>query len=306
LLNKIRNGIILEPEEWNALTMKKQLPEKAFAVRLMSRLYKVKNFNEAQLRGINEKEQSWNSLDSSRKLTYNDEDKRPPRSWAITKTLEQLKSSISEDHRFSSTVILKKGAKVVLLANTNPERGLVNGAQGEIVGFKDTKDWKAGDVPDSDTRKRLAGFVEEFYQTRSTIVPIVRFTNGFTTAITPVAQESLRGTNRDRYSVCRTQIPLTLAWALSIHKSQGMTLEYVEVSSEDIFEAGQLYVGLSRATKLEGLTVSGFSREQKAMDEDVLRFYENTTWEDLGPTNKPRKIARFKKTPNSLNTAAIP
>jgi len=81
LLNKIRNGIILEPEEWNALTVKKQLPDKAFAVRLMSRLYKVKNFNEVQLRGINAPAQTWDSLDSSRKLFYTDDDKVAPRSW---------------------------------------------------------------------------------------------------------------------------------------------------------------------------------------------------------------------------------
>src|SRR5215469_6982752 len=64
-----------------------------------------------------------------------------------------------------------------------------------------------------------------------------------------------------------------------------MTLEHVEVSSQDIFESGQLYVGFSRATKLEGLTVTGYSREQMAMDKDVLEFYETTKWEDLGSSN---------------------
>jgi len=76
-------------------------------------------------------------------------------------------------------------------------------------------------------------------------------------------------------------MPLALAWALSIHKSQGMTLQYVDVTSNDIFETGQLYVALSRATALEGLIVSGFSREQLPMDKDVLEFYQNTPWENL-------------------------
>lgn len=60
-----------------------------------------------------------------------------------------------------------------------------------------------------------------------------------------------------------------------------MTLKYVDVTSNDIFESGQLYVALSRATALEGLTVSGFNRTQLPMDKDVLRFYQETQWEGL-------------------------
>ncbi|RAL68744.1 hypothetical protein DID88_007439 [Monilinia fructigena] len=111
--------------------------------------------------------------------------------------------------------------------------------------------------------------------------PVVKFADGRTSAIAPVPSETLMGTAEDRYLTCRTQIPLLLAWALSIHKSQGMTMEHVEVSRKDIFESGQLYVALSRATTLEGLTVTGYSREQIAMDEDVVEFYQKTKWENL-------------------------
>jgi len=118
--------------------------------------------------------------------------------------------------------------------------------------------------------------------------PIVRFSGGRQTAIPPVPSESLRGNSWDRYLVCRTQIPLTLGWALSIHKSQGMTLQHVELSTKDIFETGQLYVGLSRATTLGGLTVTGLNRKVLEMDPDVLAFYEGVDrWVDLGRTNKP-------------------
>jgi hypothetical protein len=58
-----------------------------------------------------------------------------------------------------------------------------------------------------------------------------------------------------------------------------MTLDYIDVSSKDLFEPGQLYVGLSRGTSLGGLTLSGNSRKQLATDLDVLSFYETTEWE---------------------------
>jgi len=70
----------------------------------------------------------------------------------------------------------------------------------------------------------------------------------------------------------RIQIPLILSWALSIHKSQGQTLNYIIVDLTKIFECGQAYVALSRAANMEGLQVKGFNKQKIKANSKVLTF----------------------------------
>jgi ATP-dependent DNA helicase PIF1 len=264
ILNKIRNGIYLDDDEWRVLEGKKKNHDPKFcAVRLMARKTDVDEVNRKELAAIKTPSMQWKSLDFRQN--------------------NALAEDHFKNHRLPETLTLKIGAKVVLLTNLNLKRGLVNGSQGEVVGFEDIEEEPTGNVT-FDKRQTIQ------FHARSKLAPVVRFTNGITKTISAVATSSLVGSRiqDELYEsgpkvVCRTQIPLILGWALTIHKSQGMTLEYLEVSSKYIFERGQLYVALSRGTSLEGTTLTGYTREQLPVDSDVVEFYENTEWEALGP-----------------------
>ncbi|XP_005099261.1 ATP-dependent DNA helicase PIF1 [Aplysia californica] len=137
---------------------------------------------------------------------------------------------------------LKIGAQVMLCKNLDVQRGLVNGARGVVTS----------------------------YDTKNHGHPVVKFVCGVTEIIKPSRWVfRLSGGN----TVVRRQVPLKLAWAISIHKSQGMTLDCVEMSLSRVFETGQAYVALSRAKSLEGLRVLDFSNSCVRADPRVLSFY---------------------------------
>ena len=130
----------------------------------------------------------------------------------------------------------------MLLKNT-PEWGLVNGSRGVVVRFD----------------RKNPNF------------PIVLFSNGASHTIEPfeVFQASTGG------AMTRKQLPLKLGWCLTVHKSQGMTLDRLELQLDDVFDYGQAYVALSRVTSLGGLWIKGTAITQNMVKAhpDVIEFH---------------------------------
>ena len=105
------------------------------------------------------------------------------------------------------------------------------------------------------------------------IVNIVKFTNGIEIIMTPHIWQSDKIPN-----LGISQIPLILAWAVTIHKSQGATLEAAEIDvGSGIFECGQTYVALSRVKSLDGLYLSSFDAKRIRINKKVKDYYENLT-----------------------------
>lgn len=134
-------------------------------------------------------------------------------------------------------LVLKCNARVVLLKNINSI--LVNGLRGTVQKFID-------------------GY------------PVVMFDNNQVQVI----KEELFTAEKDGIIVAtRKQIPLDLAYAMTIHKSQGMSFDYLEVDLSKVFEPGQAYVAVSRAKRIDGLRILSCKESLPKISALVNEFY---------------------------------
>ncbi|MFT7086525.1 MAG: hypothetical protein ACJAV5_002253 [Vicingaceae bacterium] len=166
---------------------------------------------------------------------------------AETKGNEKLLEGLKKSVLALESMELKLGAKVMFVRNI-PEKGVVNGSLGEIIDFDD----------------------EENY-------PLVRLTDDRLVIASPEDWKIQDETGKVLAQF--NQIPLRLAWAITIHKSQGMTLDAAEIDLSNTFEKGQGYVALSRLKKLENLKLLGIN--QMALQVDALAFKADRRFQEL-------------------------
>lgn len=162
---------------------------------------------------------------------------KPP---LTSKEREKYEKETTRNLPISAILELKEKALVMLVANVCLEMGLANGSCGEVQSF------------DTDG------------------LPIVKF-ESVTAKVRPYDWVLQLGT---RCKATVTGVPLTLAYAITIHKSQGQTIDKLFVDLHGVWEYGQAYTSLSRAKSLSGLVVNNFKTDYIKAHPKVLEFYQ--------------------------------
>lgn len=148
------------------------------------------------------------------------------------------KEKINKTYQIEDNIQYTINSQVMLTVNKIDE-GLANGSRGIIINFDP--------------------------------YPVVQFLNGKIMMIEPHEWKI----EEETCTVTKRQIPLIYAWAITVHKSQGMTIDYLITDIGDsIFEAGQVYVALSRVKSIDGLSITGINYSRIRSNPTVIAFYE--------------------------------
>lgn len=171
---------------------------------------------------------------------------KPKFTWNdITRKGKDLK--LIEERILENILYLKIGAQVMLTVNISVEEGLVNGSRGVVI-----------DYINNDGEKFLK----------------VKFLDGRIMDFSTHDFVYTEDNDKPYYTI--TQFPFILAYALSIHKVQGCTLDYAVIDlGYSIFESSMSYVALSRVRSIEGLFLKSFQSHKIFCNKDALEFYEN-------------------------------
>ena len=163
---------------------------------------------------------------------------------AIDKIEYLKKNCLAQDN-----LSLKINAQVMMIKNTYQKDGIINGSLGIVRDFSVKKNY-----------------------------PIVEFINGNLLTISPEEWLIERFDELKQEMIIEakmTQIPLIPSWAITIHKSQGLTLDKIYCDLSDIFTAGQAYVALSRARNIENVFIKAINFNKIYANKNVIDFYRD-------------------------------
>lgn len=201
----------------------------------------------------------YNTLDGTQSYTYNTkvsydndmhiENNTPINSYLLKQYQKytQVQKDIETNVLLNNVPIehmihLRKGTRVMCCVNLDMEKGICNGSQGIVLDFQE-KDGK-------------------YY-------PIVKYDNGIVETMFEYTWQS-----ESCPTICIRQVPLMWAWAITIHKIQGATLDSAQIDiGKQVFESGQTYVALSRIKSLKGLHITSFDPQTIFANKKVIDFY---------------------------------
>ena len=244
ILNQVREGVVKRSSN-DLLKSRVGLipPEGTVITQLYPRRNSVEVINCNKMKELTTPEHTFEIQLLTNLPLLSDEDKRKRNKISkveIDIELQHIKTNLLCE----PTLKLKVGAYVMCIVNMEISSDIVlcNGSQGIITGFSEI-----------------------------TRLPIVRFNNGYEVTI-----NYYTWTSENIPGIGVSQIPLILAWAITIHKSQGTTLDMAQIDvGRGIFEAGQTYVALSRVKSLDGIYLTSFDVTRIKINRKVKEFYDN-------------------------------
>jgi ATP-dependent DNA helicase PIF1 len=264
ILNEIRIGILSQKnkEILQGLVGRKYKPDEnngVIPLQILPTRNQVASINKSQYDDIQGEEYIYTSklitnsniyIDNNKILSAEDLLKCKGLSPQILEyEINNLKSNIPVE----DSIQLKVGVPVMILVNLDLENSISNGTLAVISSFT-----KMGDYS----------------------VPVVKFSNGKERLM-----EYYSWQNPDYPSIVISQLPLTLAYASSIHKQQGSSIEMARMNlGYGIFEKAQIYVALSRVTSLDGLYLDSFHAHKISVNEKAIAFYDtfsNITYDEV-------------------------
>jgi ATP-dependent DNA helicase PIF1 len=284
MLNEMRLGKITEDtvRTFKSLARPLQFDDGIGMTELFSTRNEVENSNERRLKGLGGKSYRYEARDTGDPA---------------------FRDKLLQNMMAPKFLELREGAQVMLIKNM--DETLVNGSIGIITRFSSESEfetWRhvgdlSGDEFDGDSRKRrLQAFAREVdamgkAPSANNEFPVVEFkaTDGSIRTLLCVPEEWKVELPTGEVQASRSQLPLILAWALSIHKAQGQTLERVKVDLGKVFEKGQAYVALSRATSQQGLQVLGFQKHKVMAHPRVIQFYDKLYTAEQATSKKKKQ-----------------
>lgn len=243
-----RVSAVYDPAEHNGILPTKLFPRNADAERINNSMYAK----------LTDEEHVYDSTRHTRLSTYAETGQPIPTELVARceflkpEEVDQQLDLFEENNKLMKKLCLKKGAIVMCLANLDTDMGICNGSLGIVTDFVAHQ------------------FNNDGKSLNANIAPRVKFLNGVEMLIFPKLYQ-----HGDYPRLGIQQVPLRLAWAFTIHKSQGVTLDLAQIDlGSNIFEYGQSYVGLSRMRSLEGLYLTGFNPNKIKTNPIVAEFYE--------------------------------
>jgi len=238
LLLRVREGKHTE-EDINVLKSRLNIKPKGNPVHIVSSNKSAQIINECNLSKIKEPVNKYTAV-------YKDSGKEPEIDELLIKELKfQFKQ------KGIDTLELKKGTRVMLTKNLDVSIGLVNGSLGTIESFD--------------------SIVNDTVKMSDTQYPVVMFDNNIKQLISPISIEL----ELDGCKASAIQVPLMLAYAITSHRSQSLSLDSAVLDLADAFCDGQIYVALSRVRSLDGVYLKSFNPAKIKVNKKMTEYLNN-------------------------------